>query len=98
VTPASTSAQSDSIVVKNNEVFENVAGIEIENSFNADVHDNNSHDNTVGFLVFDLAQPAAGRRKPHPRVQQPVRQQQHPELRRSGRDGRARSRPARAAR
>ena len=46
--------QSDTIVVKNNEVFENVAGIEIENSFNADVHDNNSHDNTVGFLVFDL--------------------------------------------
>ncbi|HET9156722.1 MAG TPA: parallel beta-helix domain-containing protein [Myxococcaceae bacterium] len=46
--------QSDGIVVMNNELFENVAGIEIENSFNADVHDNNSHDNTVGFLVFDL--------------------------------------------
>ena len=46
--------QSDTIVVRNNEVFQNVAGIEIENSFNADVHDNNSHDNTAGFLVFDL--------------------------------------------
>jgi len=46
--------QSDTIVVRNNEVFQNVAGIEIENSFNADVTANNSHDNTVGFLVFDL--------------------------------------------
>ena len=46
--------QSDGIVVRNNELAENVAGIEIENSFNADVTGNNSHDNTVGFLVFDL--------------------------------------------
>ena len=46
--------QSDTIVVRNNEIFENVAGIEIENSFNADVTANNSHNNTVGFLVFDL--------------------------------------------
>jgi parallel beta-helix repeat protein len=46
--------QSQQIVVRNNEVFGNVAGIEIENSFSADVHDNNSHDNTGGILVFDL--------------------------------------------
>jgi parallel beta-helix repeat protein len=46
--------QSDGIVVRNNVLTHNVAGIEIENSFNADVHDNDSHDNTVGFLVFDL--------------------------------------------
>jgi parallel beta-helix repeat protein len=46
--------QSDHIVVQKNEAFNNVAGIEIENSFNADVHDNNSHDNTGGILVFDL--------------------------------------------
>jgi parallel beta-helix repeat protein len=46
--------QSDTIVVRDNEVAENVAGIEIENSFNADVTGNNSHNNTVGFLAFDL--------------------------------------------
>ncbi|HTS80915.1 MAG TPA: parallel beta-helix domain-containing protein [Myxococcaceae bacterium] len=46
--------QSDTIVVRNNTVTHNVSGIEIENSFNADVTNNNSHDNTVGFLVFDL--------------------------------------------
>jgi parallel beta-helix repeat protein len=46
--------QSQQIVVRNNEAFGNVAGIEIENSFFADVHDNDSHDNTAGILVFDL--------------------------------------------
>jgi parallel beta-helix repeat protein len=46
--------QSQNIVVRNNEVFGNVGGIEIENSFFADVHDNQAHDNTAGILVFDL--------------------------------------------
>jgi parallel beta-helix repeat protein len=46
--------QSDGIIIKNNTAFQNVAGIEIENSYNADVHDNDSHDNTAGILVFDL--------------------------------------------
>ena len=46
--------QSDTIVVRNNVVTNNVSGIEIENSFNADVTGNDSNDNTVGFLVFDL--------------------------------------------
>jgi len=46
--------QSQQIVVRNNEVFGNVAGIEIENSFFADVYENNAHDNTGGILVFDL--------------------------------------------
>jgi parallel beta-helix repeat protein len=46
--------QSQYIVVKNNEAFQNVAGIEIENSFFADVYGNTSHDNTGGILVFDL--------------------------------------------
>jgi parallel beta-helix repeat protein len=46
--------QSQQIVVRNNEAFDNVAGIEIENSFFADVYGNNSHDNTGGILVFDL--------------------------------------------
>jgi len=46
--------QSDTVVVRNNVVTNNVSGIEIENTFNADVTGNDSHGNTVGFLVFDL--------------------------------------------
>ena len=46
--------QSNNIIVRNCEVFQNVAGIEIENSMKADVHSNNVHNNTGGILVFDL--------------------------------------------
>jgi parallel beta-helix repeat protein len=46
--------QSRNIIVRNNDVFGNVAGIEIENSFDADVYGNNAHGNTCGILVFDL--------------------------------------------
>lgn len=46
--------QSQQIVVRDNEAFGNVAGIEIENSFFADVYGNTAHDNTAGILVFDL--------------------------------------------
>jgi parallel beta-helix repeat protein len=46
--------QSRDIVVKGNEVLENVTGIEIENSVNAVVEDNFVHDNTGGILVFLL--------------------------------------------
>ena len=46
--------QSNNIIVRNCEVFQNVAGIEIENSIKADVHSNNVHNNTGGILVFDL--------------------------------------------
>ncbi len=46
--------QSDGVVVRKSEAFGNVAGIEIENTFNADVYGNDSHDNTGGLLVFDL--------------------------------------------
>jgi parallel beta-helix repeat protein len=46
--------QSDHVVVRNCEASKNVAGIEIENTFSADVHDNDAHDNTGGILVFDL--------------------------------------------
>lgn len=46
--------QSKNIVVQKNELFDNVAGIEIENSYSADVHDNNAHDNAAGILVFSL--------------------------------------------
>ena len=46
--------QSRRIVVKNCNVHENVAGIEIENSFDADVFDNFATNNSGGILVFDL--------------------------------------------
>lgn len=46
--------QSFNIVVSNNKVHDNVAGIEIESSVNADVHDNNATNNTGGILVFAL--------------------------------------------
>jgi parallel beta-helix repeat protein len=46
--------QSRNIVVRHSTAVENVAGIEIENSFNADVHDNIATHNTGGVLVFDL--------------------------------------------
>jgi len=46
--------QSRNIVVRNNEVFNNVAGIEIENSVNALVENNSAHHNTGGILVFLL--------------------------------------------
>jgi parallel beta-helix repeat protein len=46
--------QSDMVIVRNNTVSQNVGGIEIENTYNADVHDNTASDNTAGILVFDL--------------------------------------------
>lgn len=46
--------QSDQVIVKNSISEGNVAGIEIENTTNADVFDNEAFDNTGGILVFDL--------------------------------------------
>ncbi|MCY7349844.1 MAG: right-handed parallel beta-helix repeat-containing protein [Cytophagaceae bacterium] len=46
--------QSRGIVVKNSKAWHNVAGIEIENSTDAEVFDNEVYDNTGGLLVFDL--------------------------------------------
>ncbi|MGB1450086.1 MAG: parallel beta-helix domain-containing protein, partial [Marinirhabdus sp.] len=46
--------QSDKIILKNSVAEGNVAGIEIENTTNADVFDNEAFDNTGGILVFDL--------------------------------------------
>ena len=46
--------QSESIIVRYSEAFDNVAGIEVENSIRADVYGNNVHGNTGGILVFDL--------------------------------------------
>ena len=46
--------QSRNIIVKNSIAQYNVAGIEIENSYYADVFDNLTSHNTGGILVFDL--------------------------------------------
>jgi parallel beta-helix repeat protein len=46
--------QSDHAVIHDNEVHDNVAGIEVENTWFVDVHDNYAHDNTGGILVFAL--------------------------------------------
>ncbi|MBS0384034.1 MAG: right-handed parallel beta-helix repeat-containing protein, partial [Proteobacteria bacterium] len=46
--------QSRNIIVRDNIAENNVAGIEIENCFNADVFNNVARHNTGGVLVFDL--------------------------------------------
>lgn len=46
--------QSKNIVVRNNRAEFNVAGIEIENSFDADVYGNTAVNNTGGILVFNM--------------------------------------------
>ena len=54
--------QSRNVVVRNSRAERNVAGIEIENTQDADVYDNVATDNTGGILVFnmpDLSQPGA---------------------------------------
>jgi parallel beta-helix repeat protein len=54
--------QSRNVIVRNNRAEYNVAGIEIENTFDADVYDNVATNNTGGVLVFnmpDLSQPGA---------------------------------------
>lgn len=46
--------QSDKVIISNNEVYHNVAGIESENSSNVKIFGNYAHDNTGGLLIFDL--------------------------------------------
>jgi parallel beta-helix repeat protein len=53
--------QSNQVVVKNSRAEFNVAGIEIENTTNADVFDNVATNNTGGILVFNMPNlPQAG--------------------------------------
>jgi parallel beta-helix repeat protein len=53
--------QSSQIVLRDNEAFGNVAGIEVENSVDAEVYGNFAHDNTAGLLVLNLPSlPAKG--------------------------------------
>ncbi len=46
--------QSEDIIVRNSVAEYNVAGIEIENSYRADVYANTARHNTGGILIFDL--------------------------------------------
>jgi parallel beta-helix repeat protein len=46
--------QSKNVVVRRNRAEHNVAGIEIENTIGADVHDNLATANTGGILVFNM--------------------------------------------
>lgn len=46
--------QTTDVIVRNSIAEKNVAGIEIENTINADVYGNHSFDNTGGLLIFDL--------------------------------------------
>jgi parallel beta-helix repeat protein len=46
--------QSHNIIVRDSRAYHNVAGIEIENSTQAEVYNCEAYDNTGGILVFDL--------------------------------------------
>lgn len=46
--------QSDSVIIRNNKVYHNVAGIESENSKWVEIYNNEAFQNTGGILVFDL--------------------------------------------
>ncbi|MBI3159189.1 MAG: right-handed parallel beta-helix repeat-containing protein [Chloroflexi bacterium] len=48
--------QSLNVVVRDNEVYENVLGIELENVVNGEVYGNYAHDNTNGILIVLLPQ------------------------------------------
>jgi parallel beta-helix repeat protein len=53
--------QSRNVIVRNNRAEYNVAGIEVENTVYADVHDNVARRNTGGILVFNMPDlPQAG--------------------------------------
>lgn len=58
--------QSDTVIIRNNIVYQNVAGIESENSNMVDIYNNNVFDNTGGILIFDL--PGLSRYGSHTRV------------------------------
>lgn len=46
--------QSDSVIIRRNKAWHNVAGIESENSRWVDIYENEAFENTGGLLVFDL--------------------------------------------
>ncbi|MFT5165464.1 MAG: parallel beta-helix repeat protein [Saprospiraceae bacterium] len=46
--------QSTNVVIRNNKVYYNVAGIESENCGNVKIYGNDVHENVAGILAFDL--------------------------------------------
>ena len=46
--------QSNNVVVRNNYVHDNVAGLEIENTKNGEVYKNIAKNNTGGMMIFDM--------------------------------------------
>lgn len=46
--------QSRNVIVRNNYVHHNVAGLEIENTINGEVYNNTAVENTGGMLIFDM--------------------------------------------
>lgn len=46
--------QSENIVIRNNEVIENVCGINVENCGNVAIYNNKTHHNTSGITVLDI--------------------------------------------
>lgn len=48
--------KSEKVVIRNNEAYGNVIGIEVENTVTAEIYDNYAHDNTVGIFVDLLPQ------------------------------------------
>ena len=46
--------QSTNVVVRDNYVHDNVAGLEIENTINGEVYNNIAKNNTGGMLIFDM--------------------------------------------
>ncbi|MDF9800592.1 parallel beta-helix repeat protein [Catalinimonas alkaloidigena] len=46
--------QSEDVIIRNNKVYQNVAGIESENSERVEIYGNECWDNTGGILVFNL--------------------------------------------
>jgi parallel beta-helix repeat protein len=42
------------VIIRRNRVWKNVLGIEVENTFDAEVYQNEAWDNTAGIAVFDL--------------------------------------------
>lgn len=46
--------QSKRVLLRDNEAYGNVAGYELENTIEAEAYGNHAHDNTAGFLIFNL--------------------------------------------
>lgn len=46
--------QSENAIIRNNEAYKNVVGIEIENTFNAEAYNNTAENNADGFLIVNL--------------------------------------------